>query len=111
MDREQTLMALSQSELIIESVTAPSLELTHRLGILEHRNLGAYWEIGAGTILASDNDTKTGLYFQTGLGVKYKKSWGNLNSSVHYKDLDLPIKNGNQTTQDVGIIFSMGIDL
>lgn len=112
-DREQTLRAVSETGVAIESVLLPSFELNHHLRVFRHKNLEAYWDAGLGTVLASNGDyaTKTSLYLQTGVGIIYRKPWGSLESSINYRNLDLGVENGSQITRDLAIILGVGFDL
>ncbi|MDC1175529.1 LysM domain-containing protein [Bacteriovoracaceae bacterium] len=112
-DREQILAASSGSDLGIESLLVPSLELYSRHRILNHKSLSAYFDAALGSALSSSGtvNTKTSIYWQTGLGLSYKRAWGTVESGINFKNLDLSLENADQTTKDFGIILGVGFDL
>ena len=112
-DREQVLAASSSTELSIESALLPSLEINSRHRILNFKALSAYFDAGLGSVFSSSGsvDTKTSIYWQTGLGISYNRAWGVIESGINYKNLDLSLENGDQTTKDFGVILGVGFDL
>lgn len=111
--REQVLVATSDSELGIESVLLPSLEVYSRHRILNHKSLSAYFDASLGLVSSSSGtiNTKTSVYWQTGLGLSYKRRWGTIESGINFKNLNLSLESGDQTTKDFGIILGVGFDL